>query len=774
MPSSRVVVVREPDAVLAAAAHALDGGEEEVVVREAEVRREVAVEPLDARVEALHEHLELVGLGGRARLVDLDPLRPELDERLEVRPDDVAGDVERELAPGGDLRRTRRAGAEPLGSRAVVLVVRPDGERVRAGDRDLELRLGHGLEVLELGVVVRLAQPHGAGDGRLRVVLVVEAPHGAARLEALGVRDRPGVHLRAQLLAVPDDVEAGLLLEPERVAARPARDLVLRLLAGALLEQRDELLVAGHRQPLAPGASVIDVSVAERPAGRRLHEPRRLRQRADFMREEAHAHAASPFAAPSAASFRFAIGSATNWRSPFGTSASSPDVRSLSRAAKLARAAGSSTSEERASTTPASRSFGKPSGHGVERREVEVHADPVHGEVDEAIEQRRGVAERQLQDKRAPCRQLRERVTERGDVCIRRACEERLRQDDQLRVERLDGGREHGGGNLPRIDAGRLAERVRGGQRHETRSVEVGHGVGAERLRQARRSRRVRRPEERVRVEEAREGACLQPLARVDERPKEVLPGEHAVGEEVEAGLGLGGDQRLEIGGAPAFDVVGRDAATVEVARRLDERLGPRVDAWGDTPSLRTPYGRPATVSWFSAWRTRCSSCQRSASDVARFDALELRLRVLELLLRPLRVDLTGIDGVVDEREGAVLLDLEESRPRRELDDVPLGDVHARRAGLQHRHERGVASEDADLAGGAGHDDHLREALVRGAFRRHERDLELLALVGHYPAATGSASASSVSSACSGSSAASGTVTEPCAAWTASSIVPTM
>ena len=151
------------------------------------------------------------------------------------------------------------------------------------------------------------------------------------------------------------------------------------------------------------------------------------------------------------------------------------------------------------------------------------------------------------------------------------------------------GGREHRGGNLSRIDAGRLAERVRRGQRHEAWSVEVGHRLWAERLRQARRSRRVRRSEERVRVEEARDRARLQSLARVDERPKEVLPGEHAVGEQVEAGLGLGGDQRLEIGGAPAFDVVDRDAATVEVARRLDEGLGPRVDAWGDTPSLRQP-----------------------------------------------------------------------------------------------------------------------------------------------------------------------------------------
>ena len=49
---------------------------------------------------------------------------------------------------------------------------------------------------------------------------------------------------------------------------------------------------------------------------------------------------------------------------------------------------------------------------------------------------------------------------------------------------------------------------------------------------------------------------------------------------------------------------------------------------------------------------------------LAALDPLELGLRLLELRARPLLVDLRRVDGVVDERERAVLLDLEEARAR--------------------------------------------------------------------------------------------------------------
>ena len=225
------VVVREADAVLAAAAHALDRREEEVVVREAEVRREhAALEPLDRDVEALDEDVELVLLGRRARLVDLDPLRAEVDQRLEVRPDDVPRDVERQLAARRrprPLGRGLRRGGPSLGrwcssydqTASVYAPVIGIFRSCFAADwRKENSSLWYGSR-----------ERDGAGRGRLRVVLVVERAHRAARLEAVRVGDRPRVHLAALLLAVPDDVDAGRLLEAHAVAgstsgrSRPGR-----------------------------------------------------------------------------------------------------------------------------------------------------------------------------------------------------------------------------------------------------------------------------------------------------------------------------------------------------------------------------------------------------------------------------------------------------------------------------------------------------------------------------------------------------------------------
>ena len=236
-----------------------------------------------------------------------------------------------------------------------------------------------------------------------------------------------------------------------------------------------------------------------------------------------------------------------------------------------------------------------------------------------------------------------------------------------------------------------------------------------------------------------------------------------------------GGEQRVEIGSPPAFDVLDRDATTVEVARRLHERIGPRIDAWGvrfHGPSLRTACDRQLVLGVADALLELPAVGVRRA----RIDALELRSCVLELLLRPLRVDLAGIHGVVDEREGAVLLDLEEPcAPSRTRSTFPSATCTRVEPAFSIATSGAWRASTPISPGGTGHDDHLREAFVRQALRRHERDLERLALVGHaYDAATASASASSVSSAGSGSSAASGTVTDPCAAWIASSIVPTM
>src|SRR5437763_8268355 len=247
----------------------------------------------------------------------------------------------------------------------VLFVVGPDGERVSARDLDLQVVVRDRLEERELVVVVRLTQRRLGHHRRLGVVLVVEAAHRAAWLEAVRVVDRPRVHLGALLLAVVDDLDPGALEQAKRVAARPAPEL--SLVGIPSLQCLDQLLVAVDADLLAPGSGVLDVAVGERCPGRGLDQPRRLRQRTDLVRQEFHAHAAAStvavLAVPNRSSFSRAIRSETNWRSPFGTRAICSTSRSLRRrSANSASSRGSSSVELRASTTPASRSLSKPFG----------------------------------------------------------------------------------------------------------------------------------------------------------------------------------------------------------------------------------------------------------------------------------------------------------------------------------------------------------------------------------------------------------------------------
>src|SRR5215208_5387073 len=89
---------------------------------------------------------------------------------------------------------------------------------------------------------------------------------------------------------------------------------------------------------------------------------------------------------------------------------------------------------------------------------------------------------------------------------------------------------------------------------------------------------------------------------------------------------------------------------------------------------------------------------------LAAIEPLELGAGLLQLLWRAGVVDLTGLDGVVDQRERTVLLDLEEAGPGRELERVSAGPVAVDpgRAGLQHRHQGRMPREHADLARVAG------------------------------------------------------------------------
>src|SRR5207247_11279129 len=89
---------------------------------------------------------------------------------------------------------------------------------------------------------------------------------------------------------------------------------------------------------------------------------------------------------------------------------------------------------------------------------------------------------------------------------------------------------------------------------------------------------RARRPEEGGRVEETRQGARPEALAALYHGAEDVLPAQHPVGQEVEPGLLLNRDELGEVTLDLLVDRLRRRAPTVEVARRLDERLRARVN----------------------------------------------------------------------------------------------------------------------------------------------------------------------------------------------------
>jgi hypothetical protein len=138
------------------------------------------------------------------------------------------------------LRATFRRRLKQVLRRPVPLVEGPVRDGVGAGHRNLELGLCHRRQVRELGVVEGRAQGDRADDRLFAVVLVVEGAHAAAAFEAVGVADRPVVHLGALLLAVVDDVEAGALLEADGVEAGPALQLGLLLFAEGRVAQQVE------------------------------------------------------------------------------------------------------------------------------------------------------------------------------------------------------------------------------------------------------------------------------------------------------------------------------------------------------------------------------------------------------------------------------------------------------------------------------------------------------------------------------------------------------
>ena len=104
--------------------------------------------------------------------------------------------------------------------------------------------------------------------------------------------------------------------------------------------------------------------------------------------------------------------------------------------------------------------------------------------------------------------------------------------------------------------------------------------------------RRARRPEEGVRVEEARERAGLEAVGRLHEGAEDVLPAQHPVGEEVEARGLLDGDELGEVALDLLVDRLLRRAPAIEVARRLHERLGTRIKPWYESLQIRLLYDK--------------------------------------------------------------------------------------------------------------------------------------------------------------------------------------
>ena len=71
-----------------------------------------------------------------------------------------------------------------------------------------------------------------------------------------------------------------------------------------------------------------------------------------------------------------------------------------------------------------------------------------------------------------------------------------------------------------------------------------------------------------------------RPSLPFDEGPEDVLPAQHPVREEIEARVLLRRDELSEISVGLLVDRLGSRPPTVEVARRLDERLRPRIEPW--------------------------------------------------------------------------------------------------------------------------------------------------------------------------------------------------
>ena len=185
-------------------------------------------------------------------------------------------------------------------------------------------------------------------------------------------------------------------------------------------------------------------------------------------------------------------------------------------------------------------------GHVARRRRIEVDADRVHGQVGEPLlEQLSALPNVSQSASFGPPPSFSSASASGVEVAALRAREKRLLEHDELGVDRVDLRLQNALGRARGGDARPVRERERRRQRHETRAGQRRDVTAVQRLRaaSARRSRRSA-PGRSVFVSRKRVSAPVsRPSAAFDERPEDVLPAQHPVGEEVEARGLLGGDE---------------------------------------------------------------------------------------------------------------------------------------------------------------------------------------------------------------------------------------
>ena len=365
--------------------------------------------------------------------------------------------------------------------------------------------------------------------------------------------------------------------------------------------------------------------------------------------------------------------------------------------------------------------------HVGQMRRVEVDADPFDGKIGRALlEQRARVAEGEPDRELRSAREALERLGEVSEARRVLAREERLGQDDELGIKRVDRRLEHAFGHRLRRHPRASGEREGRGQRDEPRPRQGRDVALVERRAQLwRRSRRLRRAVEAVRVEETGERSGLQAVREVEQRPEMVLPAQHPVGEEIEPGVLLAGDE----GGAVALDLLVhgllRRPPAVEVARRLDELLGARVDPGDERLQLShgppPPTGSPRAGRAARAASGRHRTRRGRAARARRAPPRAARGRGHRRSRRPSTASSTSASArscSTLKKPGPVANSSTSWRG-------PVA-IDPRRAGLQHRHQGRMPREHADLARVAGHDQHLDLTLECRPVGRHEGERERL------------------------------------------------